>query len=97
MKRIEDRQARVEIDSLRKTRAIRRRLRKDPYLDLRPYATEIVAWARCSGASKSIVQELVNRSFGISVSRDRLYRLVISELGMWPNGRNGKSNGGKHA
>lgn len=90
---VEKERSKNEVEMVKKNRSIRRRLRKDTYLDLRPYATHIISWARCVGCSKSVMHELVRENFGVSVSGDRLYRFVITELGKWPNSRTLKHGG----
>jgi len=80
-------QAQLEIDQLRTERKVRRRLSKDPYKDLIPFEAEILQLAQASMSSKRLVAAAVNKNFGVKVSADRIYRMVISRLGFWPNRR----------
>jgi hypothetical protein len=97
MTQVKTDQAQCQVAEAKRVRAAKRRLRKDSYLDFRPYCAEILRWAVTKGASKAIVQDLLRQCIGITVSKDRVYRFVVSEIGKWPNGRKTKSPEKKNA
>ena len=96
MKKIERATACLEVDQILRERKKKRRLRNEIYLDLMKYSAQIFSWANCPGASKRVVQELVQQHFGVTVSCDRIYRFTVCKLGSWPNSRKYK-HGEKNA
>lgn len=88
-------QAQADIDALQLQDKAMRRLRKDPWSDLRPHTAEILAWARARGGSKYKIQRLLARSPQMQhVSADRIYRFVLSvNGGRWPNSRQARKGG----
>ncbi len=85
MEKIDTSQIANDIEIIRKSRLVARRLKKGAYRDLEPYATEIIAYAKQPRVSKSLLKEMLIKKFGVEISGDRIYRFVVARIGVWPN------------
>jgi hypothetical protein len=94
VKKITEADAQADIDMLREEDKIRKRLRADPWADMRPYTAEVLAWARSRKGSKTVVKRLLLRHFNLDVSEHRVYHFVKSiNDNLWPHNRkNSKGN-----
>lgn len=90
MKKITTLDAQSDIDTLKKEDLIMRKLNKYSWPDLRPYTSEIIAWAHAKGGSKYKIQRLLSARHADmkNVSADRIYRFVLDiNGGVWPNSK----------
>ena len=82
-----------ESEKLKKLKVVVKRNRKDSWLDLRPYAGEIIFMAVERRFSRRHIADILKSRHKFTVSHNRIYHFVRSlNGGEWPNSR---KDGGK--
>ena len=78
-------------EELKKLNIIRKRKRKDPWIDLRPFTDEILFMTFDCLFSKRHIARILETRHKLFVSDNRIYNFVCSlNGGKWPNSRNGR-------